>query len=90
MTSICISSIKEEDPCDPKVAANVGYIDFVDGEPALKRSHNYYAQVQMQMALTKAASCNFVVWTTKNILVLKVDFDQYFWQKLQSQLIGFF
>eukprot|EP00112_Aurelia_sp_Birch-Aquarium-sp1_P023692 Seg7145.1 transcript_id=Seg7145.1/GoldUCD/mRNA.D3Y31 product="hypothetical protein" protein_id=Seg7145.1/GoldUCD/D3Y31 len=52
----CPYSIREEDPCDLDVLAKVGFIDIVGGVLCLKKSHGYYAQAQMQMALTKATS----------------------------------
>eukprot|EP00112_Aurelia_sp_Birch-Aquarium-sp1_P024960 Seg809.8 transcript_id=Seg809.8/GoldUCD/mRNA.D3Y31 product="hypothetical protein" protein_id=Seg809.8/GoldUCD/D3Y31 len=86
----CPYSIREEDPCDLDVLAKVGFIDIVGGVPCLKKSHGYYAQVQMQMALTKATSCNFVIWTKKNISVMKIGFDLPFWRRLESNLVLFY
>ena len=39
------------------------------GKFELKRSHHYYAQVQGQMAIGNRNWCDFVVWTTKGVLV---------------------
>eukprot|EP00112_Aurelia_sp_Birch-Aquarium-sp1_P014266 Seg3069.3 transcript_id=Seg3069.3/GoldUCD/mRNA.D3Y31 product="hypothetical protein" protein_id=Seg3069.3/GoldUCD/D3Y31 len=68
-------------------------LDFIscDGEvPKLNKKHKYYAQVQMQMAITNATSSDFVIWTTKNIQVLRVKFDASFGKNLQVNLMIFF
>ena len=50
-----------------------------DGEMLLKRSHQYYAQVILYMAVCKMSYTDFVVWSPKEMLVIKVDFDASMW-----------
>ena len=45
----------------------------------LKRRHQYYVQVQGQMAITERKWCDFIVYTTKGISVERVLFDPDFW-----------
>ena len=86
----CPYSIRDRDPHESLNARDIKFLELKDGIPCLNRKHLYYAQVQMQMAITKSKDCDFVVWTSKNILILKVAFDQSFWEKLLFNLITFF
>ena len=43
---------------DPKF-----YLETVGGQLRLKTSHNYFCQIQGQMAISGKTFCNFVVWT---------------------------
>ena len=45
------------------------YLECAGGKLRLKKIHIYYYQIQMQMALTNCASCDFVVWTSRDILI---------------------
>ena len=47
----------------------------------LKKNHNYYYQVQGQMAILNLPWCDFVVWTLKDIHVERIFFDETFWTK---------
>lgn len=38
-------------------------------------NHQYFYQVQMQMHVLRANFCDFVVWTSKDCLVLRVNRD---------------
>ena len=48
-------------------------------QPVLKRTHEYYYQVQGQMATTKIHQCDFVIWTPKQCVVETIEFDEKFW-----------
>ena len=45
----------------------------------LKRSHNYFAQVQGQMAITGRHWCHFVLYTKIGLSVEMILFDENFW-----------
>ena len=45
---------------------------LVNGYPTLKQNHDYYYQVQGQMAITGVHTCDFVVWTPSDFLVLTI------------------
>ena len=45
----------------------------------LKRSHNYFAQVQGQMAITGRHWCHFVLYTKIGLSVETIMFDENFW-----------
>ena len=86
----CPYSIKDKDPTHLDVVTNIDYIQVSDGIPHLRKSHYYYALVQMQRAILNASLCEFIIWTEKNILILKVPFDSDYWKQMQSNLTLFF
>lgn len=57
-----------------------------DGVASLKTNHEYYYQVQGQMAVTGHMWCDFAIWTEgedgspANIHVERISFNQSFWQ----------
>jgi len=66
------------------------YIDS-KGKVKLKKTSNYYTQIQGLMALCKLRVCDFVIWTLKGLLVMRVKFDETFWKKqMLPKLITFF
>ena len=58
--------------------------------PVLKKSHQYYAQVQGQMAITKREWCDFVIYTDKGLSIERIHFDEHFWKDLLEKLIDFY
>ena len=50
-------------------------------QPMLKRTHDYYYQVQGQMAVSNIHQCDFVVWTPKGYTIELITFDQHFWSE---------
>ena len=53
-----------------------------DGNKYLKLRHNhqYFSQVQGQMAVTGITWCDFVIYTEKGLSVERIPFDRDFWQ----------
>ena len=47
-------------------------------KPYLKLDHDYYYQVQGQMAITGIHKCDFVIWTTKDIFIQPITYDSQF------------
>ena len=61
------------------------------GELKLRESHQYYAQIQGQMAIGECPWCDFVVYTSKGASVQRVAFNSNFWSdKLLPKLISFY
>lgn len=54
--------------CPEKCESGQGY--------ALKKDHVYWHQVQGEMYLSHRKFCYFVVWTTKDIAIVKVERDE--------------
>lgn len=64
---------------------------LVDGDPVLSENHDYYYQIQGQMAVSGIHTCDFVVWTPLNYIVINVKFDETFWStKCFPRLKDFF
>ena len=60
-----------------------------DGSFVLKKEHVYWHQVQGQMYLTNRNLCYFVVWTTKDVVILKIARDLS-WEKNLDILRDFY
>ena len=62
-----------------------------DGSTHLSKSHNFYFQVQGQMACSSRPWCDFVCMTrTGHLFIERVSFDEKFWIECVSKLTGFF
>lgn len=62
----------------------------VGGIVQLKQGHRYYTQVQTQMFVTGATYCDFVVWTLKDVAVLRILPDVSFWESCLRKAQEFF
>jgi hypothetical protein len=60
-----------------------------DGRLHLKESHNYYHQVQGQLFLTDKKCCDLVVWTSKDVQVIRIA-RQESWNVNLSKMIKFY
>ena len=56
----------------------------------LKRSHQYYYQVQAAMFCTKARWCDFVVRTNVDLHIERIPWDPQFWMSLLPRLHDFY
>lgn len=56
----------------------------------INKNHTYYNQVQMQLALTCQTWCDFVFYTSKGMVIDRVQFDAVYWEKLQSSILSFY
>ena len=79
----CPHSFKDSDLSDERPPC-------LDQNYQLKPSHAYYAQVQGQMAIVGLEWCDFVVYTSKRVIVQRIGFDQTFWNDLEERLVTFF
>ena len=48
------------------------YITYESGMYTPNRKHQYFTQVQLEMRITEANVCEFVVWTPHETFILKV------------------
>ena len=60
-----------------------------DGALVMNTKHQYYYQVQGQMALTGIHQCHLVGFTNKGIAVVTVNFDPLFWEIIHKKLTNF-
>ena len=56
----------------------------------LKPSHQYYYQVQMQLVICEVSYCDFVVWTLKGVVNIRIKPDESFFKKINPKLGHFF
>uniref|UniRef100_A0A1X7U2J2 YqaJ viral recombinase domain-containing protein n=1 Tax=Amphimedon queenslandica TaxID=400682 RepID=A0A1X7U2J2_AMPQE len=56
----------------------------------LKKTHNYYYQVQGAMFCTDTFWCDFVVSTEKDLFVQRISFDRQFWETTITKLRTFY
>lgn len=86
----CPYSVRSVTP--QEAAKSSTFFCFLDeGKLKLKRTHNYFCQVQGQMALTEREWCDFIVYTEKGISVERIKFDADFWSNdLLPKLNSFF
>ena len=54
---------------------------LINGRTLLKQTHNYYYQIQGQLAITQLPWCDFVVWTPHGISIERIERDINLWQQ---------
>lgn len=69
---------------------NVPYLELVDGELTLKKTHPYYAQVQGQLFCTQRLYCLFIVYTIKDLKVIHIDRNNAFIHEMIGKLSEFY
>ena len=48
----------------------------------LNREHMYFYQVQGTMAITGTSKCDFVIWSSKSMIIENILFDRKLWQEV--------
>lgn len=71
------------------VADKTFYLDSSDSYN-LKKSHEYYSQIQGQMHIANAEFCDSVCWTPQGLHIQSVRRDSSFWDCSQPLLQDFF
>ena len=69
------------------------FLQFVDGELCLRKSHRYYTQVQGELSVMNRNWADFVVWTKAsrdNVFVQRIQRDPAFWDELFPKLQLFY
>ena len=61
----------------------------VDGATELKRTHDYFVQIQGQMAICRRDYCDFVCWTPKGIYVERIIFVPDVFSNIKPSLDNF-
>lgn len=65
----CPFSIRESTPENAFIENKIKYLEKKDEKLVLKKSHDYYFQVQGQLHITQKNYCYFVIWTPKGKLI---------------------
>ncbi|KAK3931163.1 Alkaline nuclease [Frankliniella fusca] len=58
------------------------------GSLELKKTSQYYYQIQMSMAILNLTLCDFVVWSKNGMVKLTINFDMSFWQEKKKRLMA--
>lgn len=69
---------------------NLPYLVNSDGNALLKHNHQYFAQIQGQMAVTGRHWCLFLVYTNKGQYVETIQFNKQYWNRLEQNLTWFY
>lgn len=86
----CPYSARDITPQEACTAIKGFFCMLQDGNVKLKKTHNYYYQVQGVMGITGKKWCDFVVWTTKGISIERINYDPTFWMHMVPTLEKFF
>uniref|UniRef100_A0A1Y1LUC9 YqaJ viral recombinase domain-containing protein n=1 Tax=Photinus pyralis TaxID=7054 RepID=A0A1Y1LUC9_PHOPY len=93
----CIIEIKcspKSGPLSPLEGAKQKKIDFCvieNGKLTLKRSHNYYYQIQGALHICKKQLCYFIIYTLGGLHVETIERDDDFWEtKMKEKLADFY
>lgn len=65
---------------------------FLSQSPSyhLKKSHNYFTQIQCQLAVTGLQHADLVVFTLEETAIVRVSFDPQLWEETLSKLEKFY
>ena len=64
--------------------------DFSLSDSGLKRNHPHYFQCQVQLLVTGAAFCHYVVYTSKDIFIEKILPDEEVFKEILYKLSSFY
>ena len=86
----CPYSARDMTPVQAAEKLPLFFCKVVNGNLSLKRNHNYYFQVQGQLAITHAKWCDFCVYTPHGFSVERITFDESFWKSVVHKLDDFY
>ena len=68
------------------------YVELRDGMLHLKEEHSngYYSQIQMAMGLSQLKFCDFIVYSFKGMIIIRIPFSEIYFIKLTEKLNHFF
>ena len=78
------------DPKDAFLLDTVGGKVENNGNYYLKKNYLYYFQVQTAMTVCNLTHCDFIVFTIKGINIVKVSFDEDFWNSIIATVKTFY
>ena len=65
------------------------YVFIKDGVTYLKK-YGYYSQVQLAMGLSQTKLCYFIVYTFKDLIITRVNFDEMYFKNMVIKLNSFY
>ena len=72
------------------VHKNVDFLEMIDGSLRLRRSHKYYSQIIMQMAMCCTTHGYFIIWTINDFFIEIINCGRDMWNKLLINASFFF
>ena len=68
------------------------YVNLENGKSVPKKSHStgYYSQIQLAMGLSDFDTCDFVVYTFKGLIIVRTEFDVFYFDSLIQKLNSFY
>ena len=82
----CSYSISHTSPEDAELA----FVEKENDQFKLKKTHIYYTQCQIQMAVTNLEKTCFVVWTRHGMIIDTVTFDNELWDDMKDKFILYY
>ena len=85
----CPYSIRDR---TPKQAANKAkfYLEPTENGLQLSRSHQYYYQIQGQLAISQRWYCDFICWTPQGFHVERIERAEHVFDEMLPKLTNFF
>ena len=71
-------------------AHNLSFSCMCNGQVALKQQHQYFSQVQGEMAITKRSLCYFFVYARNGYHLETIRFNATYWCRLEESLTWFY
>ena len=67
------------------------YVKLRDGMPHLKEEHSngYYSQIQMAMGLSRLKFCDFIVYSFKEMIIIRIPLSEIYFIKITEKLNRF-
>ena len=86
----CPEQFKDIDPKNICHISKNPSVVLDGGKLRINRDHSYYKQIQMQLALTTQTWCDFILYTSKGLIIDRVPFDKQYWSRLHAHVMGFY
>lgn len=64
-------------------------LNKIDNDYFLEEDHYYFYKTQMQIYLSDSDFCDFVIWSPKETVILRINADIKFWNKTKQQALEF-
>ncbi|KAK6178339.1 hypothetical protein SNE40_013138 [Patella caerulea] len=68
----------------------VPYLMLTDGKLTLKKTHNYYYQIQGQLFCAGRRQCKFIVFSLTDLKIMDISFDHEFVMEMLNRLSSFY
>lgn len=76
--------------CPMKTLAECTYLTRNENSYSLKKNHNYFHQITMQLAVTGLEWCYFFVWREDESHLEVIYFDENVWRDMKYKLDMFY